>query len=136
MVGVAFLSPEAGLVGVGKVERKMRRDGGLPCSGKLGFSSKLGGLCARSEYIEPKTCSVTAMGGEELRERWLVVEQRSHGSLIPSHQESFGLLRVGDECCSGVPKTVSGGPAARWKKEPGNLPACACVSCSMEEGPL
>lgn len=37
VVGVAFLSPEAGLVGVGKVERTMKRDGGLPCSGKVGF---------------------------------------------------------------------------------------------------
>lgn len=98
----------------------------FPAQGRWAFSSKLGGLCARSEYIETKTCSVTAMGGEELRERWLVVEQRSHGSLILSHQESFGLLRVGDECCSGVPKTVSGGHSSQME-ERARESACLCL---------
>lgn len=37
VVGVAFLSLEAGLLWVGEAERKMGRNGGLPCSGKLGF---------------------------------------------------------------------------------------------------
>lgn len=37
VVGVALLSPEAGLVGAGKLERKMGRGEGLSFSGKLGF---------------------------------------------------------------------------------------------------
>lgn len=81
-----------------------------------------------------KTCSITAMGREELREPWLVAGQRNHGRLLPSHRESFGLLRVGDVCCSGVTKSVSGDSSQM--EEGARESACACVLCSMEEGPL